>query len=325
MDKTLYISSSPHVHEGGTTAKAMRDVIYALLPCVALWIYSFGIIKPSVVMALCIIGCMASEAAWEKVRGLPITIGDGSAAMTGILLALNMPPNSPWWMALLGGVAAIVIGKQVFGGLGYNPFNPALIGRTVLLISFPVQMTTWMMPRTHEITSATPLSDVKIAVGLTGNIPDEIKAQLGSVLFGGFGGQLGVVSGFALIAGGCYLIYRKVITWHIPVSFIGSAFVLSAIFWAVNSSKYPSPVFHLFTGGLMLGAFFMATDWVTTPITPKGMLIFGAGCGILTILIRLFGGYPEGVAFSILLMNSATPIIDRLTMPKKFGLVTQKG
>jgi electron transport complex protein RnfD len=276
-------------------------------------------------MLLCILGCVGSEAVCQKMMGRPITIADGSAAMTGILLAFNIPPNSSWWMAILGGIVAIVLGKQVFGGLGYNSFNPALIGRTVLLISFPVQMTTWMMPRTHEITSATPLSEVKMAVGLQGAIPDELKAQLGSVIMGGFGGQLGVISGFALIAGGAYLLYRKIITWHTPVSFIGSAFILSGILWAVDSSKYPSPVFHLFTGGLLLGAFFMATCWVTTPITTKGMLIFGTGCGVLTILIRIFGGYPEGVAFSILLMNAATPVIDRYTVPKKFGLVPEKG
>jgi electron transport complex protein RnfD len=182
-----------------------------------------------------------------------------------------------------------------------------------------------MMPRTHEITAATPLSELKMAVGLQGAIPDELKAQLGGVIMGGFGGQLGVISGFALIAGGAYLLYRKIITWHIPATFIGSAFILSGLLWMVDSSKYPSPIFHLFTGGLLLGAFFMATDWVSTPITPKGMLIFGTGCGVLTILIRVFGGYPEGVAFSILLMNAATPIIDRYTVPKKFGLVPEKG
>ncbi|MBN2428331.1 MAG: RnfABCDGE type electron transport complex subunit D [Deltaproteobacteria bacterium] len=324
MEKTLYLSSSPHVHEGGTTAQAMRAVIIALLPCVGVWFFSFGL-QSIIVMLLCILGCVGSEAVCQKMMGKPITIADGSAAMTGILLAFNIPPNSAWWMALLGGIVAVVLGKQVFGGLGYNSFNPALIGRTVLLISFPVQMTTWVMPRTHEITSATPLSEVKMAVGLHGAIPDELKSQLGSVLMGGFGGQLGVISGFALILGGGYLLYRKIITWHIPASFIGSAFVLGTVLWLVDSSKYPSPVFHLFTGGLLLGAFFMATDWVTTPLTPKGMLIFGTGCGVLTILIRIFGGYPEGVAFSILLMNAATPIIDRFTVPKKFGLVPEKG
>lgn len=324
MESTLYLSSSPHVHEGGTTAQAMRAVIYALLPCVGVWIFSFGL-QSILVMLLCIVGCVVAEAVCQKMMGRAITIADGSAAMTGILLAFNIPPNSSWWMAILGGIVSIVVGKQVFGGLGYNSFNPALIGRTVLLISFPVQMTTWVMPRSLEITSATPLSELKMAVGLQGAIPDELKAQLGSVVMGGFGGQLGVISGLALIAGGCYLLYRKIITWHIPGAYIGSALILSGILWAVDSSKYPSPVFHLFTGGLLLGAIFMATDWVTTPITTRGMLIFGTGCGVLTILIRVFGGYPEGVAFSILLMNAATPVIDRFTVPKKFGLVPEKG
>jgi electron transport complex protein RnfD len=303
----------------------MWEVIGALCPCCLLWILSFGVQASCLTILFCVLGCVGAEAAWQLIRKQPITVSDGSAVMTGVLLALNIPPNAAWWMALLGGFIAIVIGKQVFGGLGCNPFNPALVGRTILLISFPVQMTTWVMPKTYEVTSATPLSSLKMAVGLQGKIPPEIQAQFWGVLGGGWGGQLGVLSGFALIAGGCWLIYRKIITWHIPVSFLGSAFVLSMIFWAVNSSKYPSPLFHLFSGGLMLGAFFMATDWVTSPLTPKGMIVFGIGCGVLTVLIRLFGGYPEGVAFSILLMNSATPIIDRLTMPKKFGFVAKKG
>lgn len=333
MEKTLlYVSSSPHVHEGMTTSRAMWEVIGALCPCCLLWILSFGVQASCLTILFCVLGCVLAEAGWELIRKQPISVRDGSAVMTGILLALNVPPNAAWWMALLGGFVAIIIGKQVFGGLGCNPFNPALVGRTILLISFPVQMTTWVMPRTHEITSATPLSAVKMAVGLHGNITPEVQAQLSGVFYGGLGGQLGVLSALALIAGGCWLIYRKIITWHIPASFIGSAFVLSMIFWMVDSTKYPSPLFHMVTGGLMLGAFFMATDWVTSPLTPKGMIIFGCGCGVLTVLIRLFGGYPEGVAFSILLMNSATPIIDRLTMPrkfgampKKFGFVTKKG
>ena len=325
MEKQLYLSSSPHIHAGETTEKIMRAVIYSLLPACGVAIYFFGF-RALLILLLCVAGCMVAEAVCQRLMHRPVTIADGSAALTGILLALNLPPSSPWWLALLGAVIAIVIGKQVYGGLGYNPFNPALVARVVLLISFPVQMTAWTSPaplgsKVDVVTAATPLGEMKTAVMLTGELPLAAKQGLSDYFIGNMAGSLGEISALALLLGGLFLLWRRIITWHVPVSFIGSALVFSGIFWLVDSSRYPSPLFHLLTGGLMLGALYMATDMVTGPVTPKGLIVFGAGCGIITVLIRLFGGYPEGVSFAILLMNAATPLIDRLTRPRKFGLV----
>jgi electron transport complex protein RnfD len=258
----------------------------------------------------------------------PQSIADGSALLTGILLALNLPPSTPWWLSLLGAAIAILIGKQVYGGLGYNPFNPALVARVVLLISFPVQMTSWTTPAplgsgVDAVTAATPLGEMKTAVMLTGKLPDMATAGFSNYFLGNMGGSIGEVSALALLLGGLFLLYKKIITWHTPVSFIGSVIVISGIFWLVDPGRYPSPLFHLLTGGLILGAFFMATDMVTSPVTYRGMLIFGCGCGLITVLIRLFGGYPEGVSFAILLMNAATPLIDRYCRPKIYGQVEQ--
>jgi electron transport complex protein RnfD len=271
---------------------------------------------------------MAFEAACNRIAGKPYTLRDGSAALTGILLALNLPPSSPWWLALLGSAIAIVIAKQVYGGLGYNPFNPALVARVVLLISFPVQMTRWTAPAPlgsgiDAVTAATPLGEWKTAVMLTGKLPENLSDGTLSYLIGNMPGSLGEVSAIALLLGGLYLLWRKVISWHIPVSFIATTLLLSGIFWLIDSTRYPDPLFHLLTGGLLLGAFFMATDMVTSPVTNKGMLIFGIGCGVLTVVIRLFGGYPEGVSFAILLMNAATPLIDRFVKPRVFGTVQE--
>ncbi|HMB16479.1 MAG TPA: RnfABCDGE type electron transport complex subunit D, partial [Pelovirga sp.] len=240
------------------------------------------------------------------------------------LLALNLPPSSPWWMALLGAAIAIIIGKMIFGGLGYNPFNPALVARVVLLISFPIQMTSWTAPAPlsmgiDAVSSATPLGEMKSAVMLTGQLPEMATSGFDRYFYGLMAGSLGEVSALVLLLGGLFLIFKRVITWHIPVSFIGSVVVMAGIFWLIDPTRYPSPLFHLLTGGLMLGVFFMATDMVTSPITAKGMLIFGCGCGLLTVLIRLFGGYPEGVSFAILLMNATTPLIDRYTRAEIYG------
>jgi len=324
----LYLSSSPHISAGETTDQIMRQVIYALLPACAVSVYLFGL--PALgVLVLCSAGCVAFEALCQKLLNQPLTIRDGSAALTGLLLALNLPPASPWWLALVGAFVAIVIAKQVYGGLGYNPFNPALVARVVLLISFPVQMTRWTAPAPlgsglDAVTSATPLGAAKEAVMLHGQLPAELSAGLGRYFLGEMAGSLGEVSALALLLGGLYLLARKIITWHIPASYLGSVVVFSSIFWLVDSSRYPDPLFQLLTGGLLLGAFFMATDMVTSPLTKGGMLIFGVGCGLITVLIRLFGGYPEGVSFAILLMNAATPLIDRYTQPKKFGLAAKQ-
>jgi electron transport complex protein RnfD len=329
VEKQLYLSSSPHIHSGETTDKVMRGVIYALLPACAVSIYFFG--WPALmVLFFCTGGCMATEALCRKGMGRPLSLGDGSAALTGILLALNLPPSSPWWLALVGSVVAIGIGKQVYGGLGSNPFNPALVARVVLLISFPVQMTTWTAPAPlgsaiDALTTATPLGEMKTAVMLTGRLPLPAGGEYLDYFTGNMAGSLGEVSALALLLGAAYLFWRRILTWHIPAAYLGSVVLLSGAFWLVDPSRYPNPLFHLCTGGLMLGAFFMATDMVTSPVTGRGMVIFGLGCGIITVLVRLFGGYPEGVSFAILLMNAATPLIDRFSRPSKFGAVPQKG
>jgi Na+-translocating ferredoxin:NAD+ oxidoreductase subunit D len=321
----LILSSSPHIHDPQGTDRVMRAVIYALLPACAVSVYLFGL--PALVLLLvCVAGCLASEALCQRLMGQAHSLRDGSAALTGILLAMNLPPSAPWWLALIGCVVAIGIGKQVFGGLGYNPFNPALVARVVLLISFPVQMTTWTAPAPlssgyDAVTTATPLGEVQTAVMLTGRLPEGLETNLGQYLLGFQGGSLGEMSALALLAGALFLFWKRVLTWHIPVSFAGSVIVLSGLFWLIDPSRYPSPLFHLLTGGMVLGIFFMATDMVTSPITPVGMLLFGLGCGVLTVIIRLFGGYPEGVSFAILLMNACTPLIDRFIRPRKFGLV----
>ncbi|HEY5672370.1 MAG TPA: RnfABCDGE type electron transport complex subunit D [Malonomonas sp.] len=328
MNNQLYLSSSPHIHSGETTDKVMRLVIYALLPATLLSIYFFGLPALSVLL-ICTLGCMAFEALGCILMKQPQTLKDGSAALTGILLALNMPPSSPWWLSLLGAAIAILIGKQIYGGLGYNPFNPALVARVVLLISFPVQMTSWTAPTPlgsgiDAVTAATPLGEMKTAVMLTGKLPELATSGFTDYFTGNMAGSLGEVSALALLLGGLFLLLKKVISWHIPVSFLGTVVIVGGIFWLVDASKYPNPIFHLITGGLLLGAFFMATDMVTSPVTFQGMLIFGFGCGLLTVLIRLFGGYPEGVSFAILLMNACTPLIDRYCRPKIYGQVEQK-
>lgn len=328
MDKPVYLSSSPHIHSGETTDKIMRLVIYALLPAVVVSVVFFGLPALRVIL-ICTLGCIAFEALSCWLMKRPQSISDGSAALTGILLALNLPPASPWWLALLGSTIAILIGKMIYGGLGYNPFNPALVARVVLLISFPVQMTTWTAPAPlsmglDAVTSATPLGEMKSAVMLTGELPLLATSGFDRYFYGLMAGSLGEVSALVLLLGGIFLLWKKVITWHIPISFMGSVVVIAGIFWIIDPTRYPSPLFHLLTGGLILGVFFMATDMVTSPVTAKGMIIFGCGCGLLTVLIRLFGGYPEGVSFAILLMNAATPLIDRYTQQKIYGQRTEK-
>jgi len=314
----VYLSSSPHIHSGASTDAIMRAVIYSLLPACAVAVWFFGL-PALTVMVLCTAGAMAAEAACTRLMGKPLSLLDGSAALTGLLLALNLPPAAPWWLALLGSAVAIVIGKQVYGGLGHNLFNPALVARVVLLISFPVQMTTWSAPRgVDAVTAATPLGEWKTAVMLTGKLPEQMISGTDALL-GNMAGCLGEVSALALLLGAAWLFYKRILTWQIPTAFIGTVLLGGGAFWLLDPSRYPNPLFHLLTGGLVLGAFYMATDMVTSPVSSKGMLVFGFGCGLLTLLIRLFGGYPEGVSFAILLMNAATPLIDRFTRPRIFG------
>jgi electron transport complex protein RnfD len=329
MAMQLNMSSSPHLHSGDTTARIMRRVIVALLPACGVAIYLFGLPALAVIV-WCLLGSLAAEALCCYLSERPLTLADNSAAVTGLLLAMNLPPSAPWWLCLFGAIIAIGLGKQVFGGLGHNPFNPALVARVVLLISFPLQMTNWTAPAPlgsaiDAVSAATPLGEMKTAIMLTRQLPATSKASLSNYFIGNMPGSLGEVSALALLVGVIYLLLNRVITWEIPVSYLATVVICSGIMWLSNAQRYPDPLFHLLTGGLMLGALFMATDMVTTPITRRGMLIFGCGCGVLTVVIRLFGGYPEGVSFAILLMNAATPLIDRYSRPQVFGYADNHG
>lgn len=277
------------------------------------------------VTLIAVVACLAFEYIIQKyLMKIKPVITDGSALVTGILLAFNVPSNLPWWIIVIGSLAAIGIGKLSFGGLGSNIFNPALVGRVFLLISFPVQMTSWPVNNRSGIdavTSATPLNIIK--EGITNGTPiSEISKSLPStieMLFGEIGGSLGEISALLLIIGGLYMLFTKVITWHIPVSIIATVAIVAGIFWTVNPEIYINPTYHILTGGLMLGAIFMATDMVSSPMNPKGQMIYGVGIGLITISIRLFGAYPEGISFAILIMNAFTPLINTYVKPKRFG------
>jgi electron transport complex protein RnfD len=305
----------------------MYSVVAALVPAMLVGVYLFGL-RALWVILLSVGAGLAIEAGAQRMMGRKVTISDGSAMVTGILLALNLPPTVPWWLVVVGSAIAIVIGKQIYGGLGYNPFNPALVARVVLLISFPVQMTTWARPSpafsvgVDALTTATPLGAMKTHLMVKGTLEGFTMGDLWHPFMGTIGGCIGETSVIALLVGAGFLLYRGYITWQIPVTFVGTVFILSGLFWLINPDQYVDPLFHILTGGLMLGAFYMATDMVTSPVTNRGMMVFGAGCGVITIVIRLFGGYPEGVSYSILLMNAATPLIDRYMRPKTFGWQT---
>ncbi|NLO25835.1 MAG: RnfABCDGE type electron transport complex subunit D [Clostridiales bacterium] len=302
----LIVSSSPHIRSEETVQRIMLDVIIALLPATAASIYFFGM-RALAITITSIVAAVAAEAVIQKIRNKPVTINDGSAVITGLLLALTLSPAMPLWMVAVGAVVAIGIGKQVYGGLGCNPFNPALVGRAFLIVSFPVHMTTWLSP-VDGVTSATPLGMIKM---------EGIKTGYMELFIGNVGGSLGETSALLLILGGLYLIYRGIIDWRIPVFYLGTVAAMTMVLGH-------DPLFHLLAGGLMLGAFFMATDMVTTPITPVGRIVFGIGAGVLVVIIRLYGGYPEGVLFSILLMNIFTPIIDKFIRPRLYGEVKAK-
>ena len=332
QEKQYIVSTSPHAHAGSSVQRIMLDVIIALLPAVAASIYFFGW-HALRLTAVCVLASVAIEALCRKMMGRNLGIRDLSAIVTGLLLALNLPPALPSWMAIVGCIFAIGIAKQLFGGIGYNPFNPALIGRVALLVAFPVAMTSWNDALSPErwsglawavdaTTAATPLSAIKTAIANTGTIPADLmwtSKSMINYMLGNMSGSVGEVSAIALILGGIYLLWRRCITWHIPVAFIGTVAIFAGILHAVNGDANMPVNFHLLAGGLMIGAIFMATDMVTSPVTKKGMLIFGVGCGLLTMLIRRWGGYPEGVSFSILIMNAVTPLINRATHPRIFG------
>ncbi|TNF45768.1 MAG: RnfABCDGE type electron transport complex subunit D [Bacteroidetes bacterium] len=324
MSNLLTISPSPHIHSADSTQKIMLRVVYAMIPALLWSVFVFGLDALRVTL-IAVVACLAFEYVIQKyLMKIKPMITDGSALITGILLAFNVPSNIPWWIIVIGALASIGIGKLSFGGLGSNIFNPALVGRVFLLISFPVQMTSWPVNSRSGIdavTSATPLGIIK--EGITNGTPiSEISKSLPStveMLFGEIGGSLGEISAFLLILGGLYMLFTKVITWHIPVSIIVTVGLVAGIFWLVNPEVYINPVYHLLTGGLMLGAIFMATDMVSSPMNPKGQLIYGVGIGLITISIRLFGAYPEGISFAILIMNAFTPLINTYVKPKRFG------
>ena len=326
----LTISPSPHVHGGDSVKRNMYGVIIALLPAWAtsLWFFGFGALA---VTLISVASCVLIEFLIQKfVMKVKTTICDGSAALTGLILALNMPSNLPWWIIVIGALVAIGVAKMTFGGLGQNIANPAILARVFLLISFPQQMTSW--PKPGQLTSyadaatgATPLGLMKEALR-DGKSVSEV-ADLPSttdLLLGNMGGSLGEVAAIALLIGFVILLVRRIITWHIPVAVLGTIAVLSAIFWLADPSAYPSPLFHLLTGGALLGAIFMATDYVTSPMSHSGMLVYGFGIGLLTFIIRTFGAYPEGMSFAILIMNMLTPLINTYFKPKRFGEVATK-
>lgn len=316
-DRPLILSSSPHFHTRDTVPRIMWNVIAALVPASVLAVVYFQWAAVGIILT-CVIAALLSEMVVNKVKGEVFTIPDGSALITGLLLALTLPPSFSLGGAALGSVFAIIVGKHFFGGLGYNIFNPALLGRAFLQASFPVPMTTWTWPLTAKyadvdgITAATPLGLFKF---------EGITSELTGLLTGNISGSLGETSALAILIGGIYLLIRKYADWRIPTSFLLSVFVVSGIFYLIDGQTYPSPIFQLFSGGLMLGAFFMATDMVTSPVTARGAWIFGTGAGFILVIIRLFGGLPEGVMYAILLMNAFTPLINRYTRPDFFGEV----
>lgn len=305
----------------------MYDVLIALIPAFLVSIYVFGI-AAFFVTAVAVASCVFFEFVIQKyLLKIEITITDGSALLTGVLLAFNLPSNLPIWMIIVGSLVAIGIAKSSFGGLGFNIFNPALVGRVFLLISFPVQMTSWPTAIENQdklvdaVTGATPLGIVKEGLQM-GESMTSLASQLPSnidLFLGVIGGSLGEMSAIALLLGGVYLLIRKVISWHIPITMLGTIALMTGVFWWVNPELYANPLFHLITGGALLGAFYMATDLVTSPMTRKGMVIFAIGIGVITVVIRLFGAYPEGVSFAILIMNAFVPLINTYFKPRRFG------
>ena len=353
MNDVFAVSAAPHIKQKISISSVMWQVVLALTPALLVGIFFFGI--QSLLLTLyAVVAAVSTEALIQRFRKVPITVSDGSAVVTGILVAFNLNTSSPWWLPVVGAVFAIAIGKQIFGGLGFNIFNPALLGRAFLVASWPTLTTAGWKPTNPMssifqssinglsnlpsnvpavITSATPLGVVKalrdttqISRDMANTVMDNLASMntLNELFLGNIGGVLGEVSAAALLIGAAFLAWKHIIEWRIPVSYIGTVFVLIYVFGGINglfSASILLPVFHILSGGLILGAFFMATDMVTSPVTKKGRLIFGMGCGILTVVIRLIGGYPEGVSYSILLMNITVPLIDRYTTPKAFGEV----
>jgi electron transport complex protein RnfD len=323
--KTI-ISTSPFLHSPATTPKIMWEVVYTLLPVLGVAFYFFGL-SALLVSAAAVAGCLLAERLLDKNRK---SVGDGSAVLTGLLLAFCLPPGFPLWMAFLGGFVSISVGKTLWGGLGQNIFNPALLGRAFLQAAFPEAITTWDMPDGRYLglrgtnlampffkgepidaaSAATPLSELKFS---------QVVTPASDLLFGNVSGSLGETSGLLLLLLGVYLVVRKIINWRIPVSILLTAAVFSALLYFINPAKFPSPQFTVLAGGMLLGAVYMATDYVTSPLTNKGLWVYGFGIGFLVVMIRVWGGLPEGVMYAILLMNAATPLINRFMRTRVYG------
>ncbi len=312
-DKRFIVSSSPHIRDSTNNAEIMWSVVVALVPAIISAVYFFGL-QALVIILTSVLGAVVTEYLFQKARGKKVTISDGSAVVTGILLALTLPPASPLWMVLIGSVVAIGLGKQVFGGLGHNPFNPALVGRAFLMAAYSKPMSSWIL---DGQTTATPLPTINTALmnaTTSATVAEVVEFTYWDLFIGRIGGCLGETSALALLLGAAYLLYKGFIDWRIPTGMLSTVFILTLI-------AGRDPLAHLLAGGLILGAFFMATDMVTSPVTKRGRWIFGVGAGLIVVIIRLWGGYPEGVMYSILIMNTAVPLIDRFTRPRSFGEV----
>lgn len=315
--KPIIISPAPHIHSGDSVEKKMYNVLIALIPAYLSALYFFGL-GALIVSLISVASCVLFEYLIQKfILKVKPTIYDGSAILTGLLLAFNLPSNLPWWMVVIGAFVAIGLGKMCFGGIGNNPLNPALVGRVFLLISFPAAMTTWPKPLPFSMnyidaeTAATPLSIIKYKLE---GMPSQMDLLIGQI-----GGSLGEISAIALLIGGIYLLASRTITWHIPVSIISTILIFTGIMYAVDPATYANPLTQILCGGILLGAIFMATDYVTSPMSHSGQIIYGIGIGIITVVIRLFGAYPEGMSFAILIMNAVTPLLNNYIKPKRFG------
>ncbi len=338
----LYTPSSPHVHAQSSVTKVMLKVLYALLPGIAIYLFLFGWgVLINIILAVC--AGLVAEALMLKIRQRPMLpfLTDGSVVLTAVLLALSIPPIAPWWIPVLGVVFAVVIAKHLYGGLGYNPFNPAMVGYAMLIISFPREMTSWMAPKSltdselnfadswgvifqnsealkniDAISSATPLDYMKSQLGLDHTVAEIVQ---GSPIFGGIGGVGYEWVALAFLLGGVWLIQQKIIQWQIPIAMLSALFLIAGVFHLLWPEQYASPLFHLMVGATMLGAFFIATDPVTASVTPLGKIIYGAGIGLLIYIIRMWGGFPDAIAFAVLFMNMCAPAIDYYTKPKVYG------
>lgn len=333
MSNILKISPSPHSHSPETTRKLMFGVVIALIPALFTSVFYFGY-GAIIVTAVSVASCLLFEYLIQKfILKKPISITDGSALVTGLLLAFNVPSNLPVFIIITGSFISIAVAKMTFGGLGNNPFNPALVGRVFMLISFPVQMTSWPVPGglktgyTDAVTGATPLAIIKEGIK-NGEPLSQLVAQIptpSQMFLGDMGGSLGEIAAVALLIGFIYMLAKKIITWHIPVSVIGSVAVFTAILWLIDPQQYASPLFHILAGGVLLGAIFMATDYVTSPMSTRSQIIYGCGIGILTVIIRVWGAYPEGASFAILIMNAFVPLMNAYIKPRRFGEEVKNG